>query len=47
MCLFTVYVDIGNQATDAATLSFAFAGSANNRAFDIKVTQVECSSISA
>ncbi len=41
-----MYIDIGAMATDTATLSFAFAGTFDRR-WDIKVTQVECSSESA
>jgi len=38
-----VYIDIGANSGDTATLAFAFAaGNAFGRQFDIKVTQVEC-----
>jgi len=41
--IFTVYVDIGNQASDTATLNFAFATASTIRNWEIKVTQIECS----
>jgi len=37
-----IYVDIGELGGDTATLSFAFQGTAFQRTWDIKVTQVEC-----
>jgi hypothetical protein len=43
LCL--VYVDLGGNAADTATLNFAFPGAADtSRMFDVKVTQVECGS---
>ena len=41
-CVPIVYVDIGAVASDTATLAFNFAGTSNNRNFEIKVTQVPC-----
>ena len=40
----SVYVDIGANSGDTATLAFAFSAAVTNtnRLFDIKVTQVEC-----
>eukprot|EP00095_Tigriopus_kingsejongensis_P004177 maker-scaffold47_size466558-snap-gene-0.18 protein:Tk04177 transcript:maker-scaffold47_size466558-snap-gene-0.18-mRNA-1 annotation:"hypothetical protein KGM_18655" len=38
-----IYVDIGNLASDTAQLNFAFSGSSNNRQWEIKVTQIPCS----
>lgn len=45
----SVYVDMGATASDTATLSFEFTDStenalANSRNFEIKVTQLPCSS---
>ena len=40
----SVYVNIGNQAADTATLAFTFTGASTIRMFDIKVTQVDCNS---
>ena len=40
---FSVYVDIGNGASDTATLAFAFTGSSTSRKWDIKVAQIPCS----
>ncbi len=42
--LFTlVYVDIGANAGDTATLTFGFGAAVTTaRMFDIKVTQLEC-----
>lgn len=38
-----VYIDLGQNAGDSATLNFAFPGAANNvRMWDIKATQVKC-----
>ena len=41
---YTVYVDIGANAGDTATLAFAFSSAVTtaSRMFDIKVTQIEC-----
>jgi hypothetical protein len=42
---FLVYVDIGNQATDTATLAFTFSTSASTtRMWEIKVSQISCNS---
>jgi len=38
-----IYVDIGNGASDTATLAFAFTGSSTARKWDIKVAQIPCS----
>merc|ERR1712156_906867 len=38
-----MYVDMGTLASDTATLSFAFAGSSTNRAWEVKVSQIPCS----
>lgn len=46
MFRFIVYVDIGTEPMDSATLTFALAGD-GNRMWDIKVTQVECGSDNA
>ena len=40
---FTVYMEIGNQEGDFAEIEFDFDGVNNNRRWDIKVTQIECS----
>ncbi len=40
--LYTVYVDIGANSGDTATLAFSFMGTAFQRMYDIKVTQIEC-----
>lgn len=37
-----VYIDLGNQATDTATIAFAFTGSSTTRNWEFKVTQIEC-----
>ncbi len=46
-----VYVDIGANAGDTATIAFTFATPAGTvaigRLWDIKVTQVECSNPNA
>jgi hypothetical protein len=44
-----VYVDVGNGASDSATISFSIDGAvaSNNRAWDIKVTQYTCYSENA
>jgi hypothetical protein len=40
----TVYVDIGNVATDTATLAFTFSTSTSTtRTWEIKVSQITCS----
>ncbi|XP_059083097.1 uncharacterized protein LOC131880461 [Tigriopus californicus] len=39
-----IYVDIGNRASDTATLNFNLNGDRSNRIFDIKVTQIPCRS---
>ena len=44
---FTVYVDMGAQASDTATLNFAFSGASSNRAWEVKATQIPCASRSA
>ena len=41
---FIVYIDVGDGATDSATLSFDFTGTATTRTWDIKVTQIPCNS---
>ena len=43
----TVYVDMGAQASDTATLNFAFSGTASTRAWEVKATQIPCASRSA
>ena len=43
----TVYVDMGAQASDTATLNFAFSGAASTRAWEVKATQIPCASRSA
>ena len=43
----SVYVDIGTGASDTATLNFDFSDSTalqNSRFFEVKVTQLPCSS---
>ena len=37
----TVYLDLGRQASDTATLAFTFSGTFS-RYWDIKVTQIPC-----
>ena len=40
----TVYVDIGNAATDSATLAFTFSTTTSTiRTWEIKVSQISCS----
>merc|ERR1712050_242974 len=39
-----MYVNIGNQESDTATLTFTFTGTSAIRRYDIKVTQVKCNS---
>ncbi len=47
-CIIAVYVDIGANSGDTATLTFNFNGNvAGNRVYDIKVTQVECTNPNA
>ena len=42
--LFAVYVELGNEATASATLAFTFGTSTISRVWEVKVTQLECSS---
>ena len=40
---YSVYVELGNNNNDFATLTFNFAtGTANTRIFEIKVNQIPC-----
>ena len=41
--LLTVYIDMGNQATDSVNLAFTFTTTSATRNWEIKVTQIECS----
>jgi hypothetical protein len=34
---------MGNQATDTVTLSFTFSTTSTTRAWEMKVSQIECS----
>ena len=44
----SVYIDVGNQSGDSATLTFSLStGVTGTRVWDIKVTQVECSNPNA
>ncbi len=38
-----VYIDMGNVATDTATLAFTFSGTSTTRIWEIKVSQLTCS----
>ncbi len=40
----SVYVNIGGNSGDTATLNFAFTGSSTIRQWEVKVTQIPCSS---
>ena len=40
--LVPVYVDIGTGPSDTATVKFEFAGTNNERTWEIKVVQVAC-----
>ncbi len=40
----SVYVDIGSNSGDTATLAFMFDAMAFQRMWDIKVNQIECTS---
>ncbi len=40
--LHAVYVDIGANSGDTANLAFVLSGNNDNRIWDIKVTQIEC-----
>ncbi len=42
--LFEVYVEMGSESTDTATLAWIFDGQnvGDTRMFEIKVTQIEC-----
>jgi hypothetical protein len=40
-------VDIGEQSGDTASLAFNFQGTAFQRSWDIKITQVECCNAAA
>ena len=42
-----VYVDMGANSGDSATLAFGVSGDSTNRLWDIKVTQIPCASRSA
>ena len=37
-----MYIDIGANSGDTATLAFTFQGTTTQRTWDIKVTQIEC-----
>ncbi len=39
----TVYVDMGNVATDTTTLAFTFTTTSTTRLWEIKVSQISCS----
>jgi hypothetical protein len=38
----SVYIDMGNVATDTTTLAFTFTGTSTTRLWEIKVSQVSC-----
>jgi hypothetical protein len=40
-----IYIDIGNTATDTATLAFSFTGTSTVRTWEIKVSQITCSNL--
>ncbi|CAB4068900.1 unnamed protein product [Lepeophtheirus salmonis] len=40
-----IYIDIGNQDGDSASLNFAFRQEQRDRVWDIKVTQIPCNTI--
>ena len=41
---FSVYVDMGNQATDSVTLAFTFSTTTSTiRSWEFKVSQITCS----
>ena len=42
-----VYVDIGANFGDSASISFSFDGTTTQRTWDIKITQIECRNPSA
>ena len=37
-----VYMDMGNQNSNTATVAFTFSGTSTTRQWDIKVTQIPC-----
>ena len=39
---FLVYMDMGGESTNTATVSFTFSGTSTTRQWDIKVTQIPC-----
>jgi len=43
---FPVYVDVGLSATQSAVLSAVTSGDPFSRSFSVKVTQIECTSLS-
>ena len=44
---FLVYVDMGNDDTDVATITFTFeSASGDSRTWEIKATQIFCHSVS-
>ena len=42
-----MYIDIGADSGDSATLSFSFSGTSTSRTWDIKISQLECSNYNA
>lgn len=40
--LSSVYVDMGRELSDTATIIFSFTGDSTSRMWDIKATQVKC-----
>ena len=39
-----VYMEMGNSATDTATLAFTFSGTSTVRTWELKATQIPCGS---
>ena len=37
-----VYMEMGNSATDTATLAFTFSGTSTVRTWELKATQIPC-----
>lgn len=42
-----MYVDIGAEGGDTASLAFALSGAGVDRMWDVKITQLECSNANA
>ena len=44
--MFTVYIPMGNLATDTASIAIAYTNE-HTRTYDLKLTQIECGDVLA